>query len=150
MEHDDFKYMFPKISNVHHRWNMFRKLELMLGGGLKVTGGGDTPTKTYLMFNRELTQQDLDAISVLFQDADKPAEPGYPDQFPGDRVKIKDLLEWMDDLKRQTGLNCAYWIEQSVIGSNDFDLLGLHFDKELTEPERHEVEKWYQSLFEWR
>ena len=104
-----------------YRWNLLNKIHMKIG---KWPGTSTTRTKTYLVFVEDLDQADIDAVDAIMA---SPASACDAIQFTssGNRLIVKDIWDWRDQIETETGFNIAITYRSSGLKGNAMDEIVL-------------------------
>jgi hypothetical protein len=133
-------YIFPQV-NGGYRWNMFQRIYYAIG--LRQTASWDANGKTYLVFERALTESEETLLNDIMNN-----DPTNPPATTNTEFKVKDLYEFQTDLMNSMGLSFKMFFSESISGSGRIDMINLQFDKVLTSQEKNKVINMYQSLID--
>jgi hypothetical protein len=123
-----------------------------------IVGAYDTATNTVLRFDTELNQTEINALTTLFNSPTTVCAAGMAGWGSGSgftRLRIQDIYNNMAAfIVTGAGLpsnSCTVWVDRSSpsIPNEEWDLLYLDFDRDLTLQQRKNVEAAFSNLIAW-
>lgn len=133
------EYGFPIVTS-GYRWNLLKRCQYEVG--LEPTCISDVGEQTVIAFERELTAQELSALSALMEDSPQNPPNGM------EQILIKDLDSCFEQLKADSGLlDLQYYFVESQPGSGVFDRIALCHEGPLAEEQKLAVKNAYFNLF---
>ena len=134
------QYYYTEIGNVGYRWNMLQRIKVALG--FEPVSTGDTGGFTVLIFSRDLTEQEKTLLDGVMAD-----NPTYPPVTTNTVYQLKDIWETREEFSTKIGtLPFNIYYTESVLGSNVFDRIELHFKKVLGAAEKNKVQDEQSKL----
>ena len=137
-----YEYIYDQTTG--YKWNTISKIARDLGINSGDVWSGDNQLdgvwKTIIYTRVELTDQQkviLDSIMI---------DDGRPPSTQNSIIMIKDIQEFQQEMKTSSGINFEIYYSESVPGSGKFDLIELHFDKNLTNQEKSKLISSYGDL----
>jgi hypothetical protein len=103
-----------------YRWNLLQRINLKTGYW---PGTSTTSSYTYIKFIEDLTQQEIDDVNAIVGDGTTCQDPvKFASQ--NNRIIIKDVWEWRDQLEADAGFNVAITYQVSGLkGTNPDEIV---------------------------
>ena len=86
-----------------YRWNLLNKINYKIG---KWPGTATTGTATKLIFVEDLTPQEIADVDAIMADPNT-AQGSIEFEFTDNRLIVKDIWEWRDEIETEAGFNVA-------------------------------------------
>lgn len=133
------EYKYQQLNrSTGYAWNAMQRIEQEVG--LKPTAMGDSGGFTFVNFSRELTAQEKTALDALMA-----SNPLLPPTTGGTKFVIRDV--WNQKALIETQMGFPYKVFYSSSQGNDvIDQVELHFDQNLTTPQRNRIISEYAKL----
>ena len=86
-----------------YRWNLLNKIRMKIG---KYPGTSTTGLGTHIIFVEDLDQADIDAVDAIMADP-YTAQNSIEFAMSGNRLIVKDVWFWRDQVEADAGFNVA-------------------------------------------
>jgi len=96
---------------------------------------------TYIQFNRELTELELNALTTLMNN-----NPQFPPTSNNTVFYIKDIVASFAQFEADFGIGLKLYYSETITGSGIIDRLELHASKVLTAQEKNKLRGLYSGL----
>lgn len=142
------KLSYPKLPD-GYGWNLSNKIRMKIG---KKPGISSTANTTYINFDEDLIQAEIDIVDAIMDDPNTAQEP-IESTITDNSYIIKDIWDWRQELETTTGINFAIGYKSSgTFGPNVYDLIILvpmdvnyENEIELTNPQKNTVANTIRS-----
>ena len=110
------KLSYPPLPD-GYRWNLLNKINYKIG---KWPGTATTGNATHLNFIEDLTQDEIDRVNTIMADPNT-AQNSIEFAMSGNRLIVKDIWDWRDQIETEAGFNVAITYRSSGLKGDAFD-----------------------------
>ena len=115
------KLTYPPLSNDGKRFNVTQKIFYKIG---YITHTYTTSQITVFLFEEDLTPEEIADVDAIMSNPNTAQDP-IQFAMSGNRLIVRDILDWKDEIEAAVGFNVAITYRKSGLKGDVFDELVL-------------------------